>query len=720
MNKTNGHLALLASLFIAGCGGSSSGLVSTTTAFEGKVIDGYIKNAKVCLDLNGNLKCDDGPGEEEEAYTVLSGDGGSYSFEYTGTRDISTLHIIAEAGADSIDEDDGGKTFAEAGRSAVSLLTPAPAPEAITPLTTMVSTQQIIAKEEGKQLTVSEAESMAKVALNLPAEAKLVSLDYKGGEGANTDTANLAKAMTYALAESQRTIKENDDFQTAVTASQKSAAAEAIKEAVKTVQVEVTKNITSDGKLKAGVTADTLSAATKQVISGRIQDIVNTAAAPKSQLWDDPVGYLAKGMYFLSFDNNIWFGDGGTPERAVRNENPAPRFSGVKAIPGKKQFNDANEWGVPDGATAYSETYQWPDNYYLIQGKGWTQLSDLGGTYTVDGNCFSITNESRGVEEACGKVMPMAGKTVKEAGFCGSETVPYFPSCVTPDLKFGDDAFANSFSLRSFNDVYRLWGIDSGPDVTYEYTQIGTTITVTIKSKDGSNKDGWVDVDSTIILDFISGEATDGAYTVIEAQSDANGQTFKVTAKESKSTVGQAVRYWGGWDNWRFLPEAPSLKAFVEGRIERDEAIDINDCSVWGKFAPSQTISGGYTVNWAKGIRDGNNCVEDTATEAQIYKQTTDLIFETVMGAQIMRSVAPDIYKKESDQYYGIELLWSVAKNKAGVAGVYNGEIERSNVKRVIESGSRMAVGNRPFVETINSAWGQPALPTDAQLFKAP
>ena len=69
-------MASLTSLAIAESGGGSGALVSTTNAFESKVIDGYVKSARVCLGLNENLKCDDDPGDEEEVNTILSGDGG--------------------------------------------------------------------------------------------------------------------------------------------------------------------------------------------------------------------------------------------------------------------------------------------------------------------------------------------------------------------------------------------------------------------------------------------------------------------------------------------------------------------------------------------------------------------------------------------------------------------------------------------------------------------
>ncbi len=697
-------IAMLVSSLGACGGGGGDSYIPVYTSFNGKVIDGYIKNAKVCLDLNSNLQCDDGPGQEEEKYTVMSGDGGSYSFSYFGTRDITTLHIIAETSDDSIDEDDG-ISFKDAGRSPVKLLTPAPAPEAITPLTTVVSNQQIVSKEEGKTLTVAEAEKLVKTSLGLPEAVGLVKNDYKDSGKGDANVAQVAKAMTVALAETQKTIKANEDVKAGISESGKSLESEVMKQSVAIVKAEIVKNISAEGKLTTSV--DAVKTATAQVVQGQIQDIVKVAAAPKTSVMD-PVTYLKNGLYFFSFQNGVWFGDGKTPENPVRNPVIAPVFNGVKLADDGKNMNDSGrEWSIRTGDTKYSKTYQWPDDSYLIEGKGWVKSADNGGVITADGNCMKIVGEVSS-QEVCGKVTPWAGKTVKEAGFCSStDKNSYFKECQNPDLVFPADAFSNSFSLTQLKDRYSLWSLDNGPNIPYAYEQRGATITVT-----ATTGDHQVCQNCDVILDFTSGASKDGSYKVASIIDKA---TFTVEAAERMDASGNALRYWGGW--WSSGEATYDLQAMVKGRLS-DSPFWYEDCTVLGQFI--ETTSG-YAVQWRKGKRDSaQNCVADTSVEAEKYKQVTPLIFETVFDMPIMRSLAPDIYKLANDDYYGVEMLWGVATNSAGVKGVYNGEIRRASVKRELISGLRQALGNRTFIETLNKAWGLPTLPTDAELFGLP
>ncbi|GGD36130.1 hypothetical protein GCM10012288_07640 [Malaciobacter pacificus] len=98
-------LFIFISIFIlSGCGGgtSSSSTVKdiNTQVITGKVADGYIVGANVCLDLNQNEICD-----ENEPKTK-SVNGGQYTLNIDKNIDISKYSFIVEVPVGAIDEDD--------------------------------------------------------------------------------------------------------------------------------------------------------------------------------------------------------------------------------------------------------------------------------------------------------------------------------------------------------------------------------------------------------------------------------------------------------------------------------------------------------------------------------------------------------------------------------------------------------------------------------------
>ncbi|MCL2920110.1 hypothetical protein [Shewanella litorisediminis] len=97
-----------------------------TITLEGKVADGYLVGARVCVDLNENKVCDDG---EPSATT---GAGGSFSITDATQQQLDTYPLVVEVTAGTVDEDTG-----EAITRGYTLSAPA-GYEFISPLTTMV------------------------------------------------------------------------------------------------------------------------------------------------------------------------------------------------------------------------------------------------------------------------------------------------------------------------------------------------------------------------------------------------------------------------------------------------------------------------------------------------------------------------------------------------------------------------------------------------------
>ena len=98
-------IPLIVPLIFYGCFGNDN---NSSTSLSGTVADGYIENATVCFDENGNLTCDD-----SEPTTTTAADG---SYSITASGSVEGLAVIAVVGPDSKDADDNGQTMAEAGK----------------------------------------------------------------------------------------------------------------------------------------------------------------------------------------------------------------------------------------------------------------------------------------------------------------------------------------------------------------------------------------------------------------------------------------------------------------------------------------------------------------------------------------------------------------------------------------------------------------------------
>ncbi|TPE53394.1 metallo-mystery pair system four-Cys motif protein [Maribrevibacterium harenarium] len=123
-------LTAVMAAMLAGCGDNSDSTTdnatSTKTTISGAVADGYLKGAKVCLDINKNQACDSG---EPSAVT---GDNGAYSLAATES-DVSSYPLVVEVPATAIDSDTN-----QAVGTAYTLTAPAGKHEFISPLSTLV------------------------------------------------------------------------------------------------------------------------------------------------------------------------------------------------------------------------------------------------------------------------------------------------------------------------------------------------------------------------------------------------------------------------------------------------------------------------------------------------------------------------------------------------------------------------------------------------------
>ncbi|MFK8076588.1 MAG: hypothetical protein AB8B84_08370 [Granulosicoccus sp.] len=146
----------------------------------GRVADGYIRGATVCVDLNENEACD--PDEP----SAITGVGGSY--DLTIPDGATDKPIVAAIPANAIDEDTGEQV----GEPLV-FIAPADRPEFLSPITTLVH-QEL---RENPSLDIEEAEQAVKTVLGVSGTDVSLFDDYVARSDPSNNSEGTAASFDY-------------------------------------------------------------------------------------------------------------------------------------------------------------------------------------------------------------------------------------------------------------------------------------------------------------------------------------------------------------------------------------------------------------------------------------------------------------------------------------------------------------------------------------------
>jgi len=174
-------LGLSSSIALVGCGGSddNSGQATAPTPvfYNIKVIDGYLTNAQVWLDIDGNKQLD------SNEPSVLSGDGGIAKLNVTNIDNPEQYSTYAKIiFGQTVDEDSGPVTHDY-------LMSAPPGELAVTPLSTLVSIeieQNTDGTETVEELAAIKLAAIAKVASDFGIQESDVLSDYIANTSAST------------------------------------------------------------------------------------------------------------------------------------------------------------------------------------------------------------------------------------------------------------------------------------------------------------------------------------------------------------------------------------------------------------------------------------------------------------------------------------------------------------------------------------------------------
>ncbi len=153
---------------------------SSEVTVSGRVADGYIRGATVCVDLNENEACD------SDEPSAITGVGGAYDLAIPeGAEDKP---IVAAIPANAIDEDTG-----EAVGEPLVFIAPANRPEFLSPITTLVH-QEL---RENPSLDIDEAEQAVKTVLGVSGTQISLFDDYVAQSDPSNNSEGTAASFDY-------------------------------------------------------------------------------------------------------------------------------------------------------------------------------------------------------------------------------------------------------------------------------------------------------------------------------------------------------------------------------------------------------------------------------------------------------------------------------------------------------------------------------------------
>ena len=194
-------MALAVAAGLSACGGGGGGVASDpvtqgagSSSLSGKVVDGYLQGAEVCLDTNADKVCD-----TDKVFTDANG---NYSITHKLTASaLAGAHVLVQVPDTAKDADDGGKTLKEAGKAAFELLAPAAYPQVVSPLTTLVSEDML-----SNGLTAAEAETKIIGTLSLGSGTALLGQQADFVAAKDPKLQKLAQTTAVLLGEVKKTV----------------------------------------------------------------------------------------------------------------------------------------------------------------------------------------------------------------------------------------------------------------------------------------------------------------------------------------------------------------------------------------------------------------------------------------------------------------------------------------------------------------------------------
>lgn len=458
--KKFGILPTVAVLVACGGGGGGGGGTVSSFTYAGKVVDGTIAGATVCIDLNSNLSCDQG-----EPSTV-SGPDGSYKLDYQGENPVG-LPILAMVPLTARDSDDQGKTLAEVGKSTFNLATPIGSAKGgndipVTPLTTLVTHQLLADTTNTKRDSQSIAVANQQVQRILGTDKDLLVIaPTKTNEA---DLHKVSQVVAVLLGDMTHQARNNSKL-----AQVQSGAS---------LMQDVLPQIVTAGKVDAGVLAALNTSDRTQmvsnlktsldntvgytsVVSGVVANIALNSKLPEQET-PNAQDVLKDG--FVTLEPQRFNPDTGLPfpnDLGNYTDQKYLRGEYLQYLTDTKQIKELERHWYQ---SKWAKRAEWGTDHGLTTSGSWVPddgLVQVGGSLTLNGNCVEVPH-APGIDNkqtACFTRLPLSGKKISD--FFPRLCVDALAWGATPGANCASELFAQgsygiNLTMTSLKDRYSL------------------------------------------------------------------------------------------------------------------------------------------------------------------------------------------------------------------------------------------------------------------------
>ncbi len=397
--------------------GGGAGEVAAASSVSGRVADGYINGATVCVDLNENDSCD------ADEPSAVSGEGGVYDLEIPAGAESKP--IVAAIPAEAIDEDTG-----EAVGQALVFIAPADKPEFLSPITTLVH-QELRANPA---LDVEDAEKAVKNILGIDETDVSLFVDYvaasKATDGAAGqserfqylhDTARVVASLMKDIETQVETAAVSKGVDVAGDANTQRAIRDIVRSEVRDLLPQIARQVaeivnasdTMPGTEQFGeedverfdpqALAESLRPADA---ADNVEDRIEAAKGPATLVESDLKQLLSDGIYWMEFD--CFFDEAGIyPEDVDVNVDVDQTAEPLAdSVDGSQDVKLVNGYPMPICEALYGKVQLSADSQSIVSEQyhyepgsgGWTALNreqDLGyADYAlVDGQWIKVASE---------------------------------------------------------------------------------------------------------------------------------------------------------------------------------------------------------------------------------------------------------------------------------------------------------------------------------------